>query len=514
MRRPAIVRLQLLALGVIVVLVVVRALSGPPAPEGLLVLTDIEPHQLQHEAFALDRPARLAVEAVGSFEAPRGLAAYGWILNRDDGQVAWVMQPGAATHERGTLAHVRDTLTLEPGTYDVYYASFGNTPENGRGHSFLSRVRHSDEPWQRDADRWMLALRSADGATRELRRVSRDENDADARVRGAAVWAAEPIGDDQKRSYVFQVDRPVRLEIDATGEFGGGPADYGWIEDAVTGERKWEMTAANTTPAGGSSLNRRFQGEVRLEPGLYRAVYETDARHAYDDWAANPPSNPLSWGMSLTGASPEDARAVRAFDPWTARAPLVSMLRVPSSTKRTAEFEVSEPMAVVVDALGEIAHGDRFDYGWLEKQDGQRVWEMSVERARPAGGGEKNQEEMAFLKLEPGAYQLVYQTDGSHAYDDWNTEPPPHPDRWGIALFPVAAGASPDAVQVTSETTTSTDDEEMDPSHMPPMPPQPPLPAMSAPVGDVLVDQRRLGNEANVQIPFRLTEPTKLHIRA
>lgn len=517
MRRPAIVRLQLLALGLVVLLVVFRAMSGPPDPEGLLVFTDMGPDQLQHEAFALDHPTRLAVEAMGAVDESGALAAYGWILNRGDGQVAWIMKPDAIGQDRSALVHAQDTLTFPAGTYDVYFASYGNLPESRRDHTFLHRVRYGDDRWQHDADKWMLALRSADGSVDELRRVDSDEEQTAAvSTSGGALWAAEPLRSDQKRSYLFQTDRPVVLKVGATGEIEGHPADYGWIEDAATGDRVWEMTEANTAPAGGSSLNRRFTGEIHLKPGLYRAVYETDEHHAYDDWAANPPFDPRSWGMVLTAASQQDAQAVHAFDPWAAREPLASILRVPSGTRRSVNFDVSQPLAVVVDALGEIAHGDRFDYGWLENSDGQRIWEMTVERARPAGGDDKNQEEMAFLNLTPGSYRLVYQTDDSHAYDDWNSDPPTHPDRWGVALFSVASDVDTSAVHVTGEDTTSTDDQEWsNPDAMPPpAPPGAPPPPMTAPAGDVLVNQLRVGNEANVRAAFELTEPTRLHVRA
>jgi len=39
------------------------------------------------------------------------------------------------------------------------------------------------------------------------------------------------------------------------------------------------------------------------------------------------------------------------------------------------------------------------------------------------------------LRLAAGRYVLHYRTDGSHAYRDWNGDPPDDPEGWGIAVL-------------------------------------------------------------------------------
>jgi len=519
MKRPWIVQLQLVALGVIVLLVLYRMAAGPGRPDGLIVFSDLRAHQLRGETFVLDRPARLAIEAVGSFEgdvsdpADASLAAYGWILRRDDGQVAWRMRPERARVERRSLAHVQDTVLLEAGTYDVYFTSYGNDRGGRRGTSFLERLS-GQQSWQHDARKWMLALRSADGKLNSLTRVGHE----DAAPGGGqqVIWRSEPVRNGREVTYLFEVRRPTAVRVQAVGEIDHQPRDYGWIEDALSGERRWEMTLDNTEPAGGSAKNRQFIGEVSLRPGLYRAVFEADDSHAYGGWRANPPFNPRGWGMTLAASAPGAAQAVVPFDPWSSREPILSILRVPDDVKRSIEFAVDRPLPVTVYALGEIVHGERFDYGWLETEGGRVIWEMDGDKARHAGGHDKNREASGFLILEPGTYRLFYQTDDSHAYDGWNSDAPTHPERWGVALFPLASSAPDGAVRILRETSEGPDSQDWG-GPPPPAPPKPPPltdPHIAAAPGELLVKRTGVGNEANIVTTFKLPEASRVHIQA
>ena len=150
MRKRSVVRLQLILLAVIVVLLLYRSLSGPPGPDGFVVLEDLDKRDLTHRVFELEKPSAVRIVATGSFEeavdagaADVPLAAYAWVVRRDDGSVAWRMQGADARAERGTLAAVEDTVQLMPGTYDVYFTSYGNSFGRGRDSGF-SILRNDD----------------------------------------------------------------------------------------------------------------------------------------------------------------------------------------------------------------------------------------------------------------------------------------------------------------------------------------------------------------------------------
>ncbi len=511
MKRRNIVRLQLFLLVAVVLLLVGRFLVGSPHPPGLIVFTDIEPGTLQHSAFRVEQPVRFAVAATGSFEAADAtaetpLAAYAWLLRRDDREVVWAMQPGEVTAGRGTLATAADTLVLEPGTYDAFFASYGSTPPL-REESLFKRIIDPAQPWRSEAGKWQFILRPTDGKGTGASRLGHEDEDERAPCTGPCFWTTAPTRNHRTSERLFEVQRPLRLRLYALGEVGEARSDYGWIEDAATGERLWEMTADNTTAAGGGDRNRRFADEVALATGIYRAVYRTDRSHAAFDWQTNPPFDPFGWGLTLQPTDPADVSALTAFDPWHTRVPLASLVAVPNDAHRTATLEVSQPVRVVVYAIGELLRGRCYDCAWIEDARGKEVWKMSLDKTEPAGGADKNRQQTAFLTLEPGHYTLHYKTDDSHAYGDWNDDAPTYPMRWGVTLFPVASTLSEGAILVRSNAETWAGSEPALPEA-----PEAPLPPLGE--GKQLVDASRLGNEAQVEHEFELEEAAQLRISA
>ena len=66
------------------------------------------------------------------------------------------------------------------------------------------------------------------------------------------------------------------------------------------------MSLRETDHAGGASKNLRAHHTLTLEAGSYTVRYRTDDSHAWNDWNAAPPDDPLSWGVTVTraGAKP------------------------------------------------------------------------------------------------------------------------------------------------------------------------------------------------------------------
>ena len=69
------------------------------------------------------------------------------------------------------------------------------------------------------------------------------------------------------------------------------------------GREVWRMAFPETTPAGGSSKNRRADRVLALEAGTYTVRFKTDDSHAWKDWNAEPPDDPLGWGVTVYRAS-------------------------------------------------------------------------------------------------------------------------------------------------------------------------------------------------------------------
>lgn len=513
MKRKKVVRVELFLLAVVTLLLAYRALQGPPEPKGAVVLSDIDVERLHRQAFAIDRATRVSIDAVGSFESTNeqelDLATYGWILDRVGRKVVWKMEPGNVTRDRGSVATVQDTVLLDAGTYDVYYASYGNRNNSRFGISILDRILGDESSWRGDRDRWKMVIRKVPGEEIEIKQLKDETDTALAPQHPNLVWTTAPMQGGREAEYVFQVSEDAQLTIYALGELGSRPMDYGWIEDVTSGDRIWEMTLENTQFAGGWSVNRVFHDTLSLGRGIYRATYRTDAQQSWNDWSGNPPFDPAAWGITLA-ATPDSA--VTPFDPLSTRTALIELTRVRNDERRQAQFRVNEPTRLAAYAVGEIGTSSRYDWAWLRNNDSQEmVWEMSHAGSRQSGSDESNRAELAFFQLEPGTYTLGYESDDSHSFDAWLHGQPEHPERWGVSLFPVAEQIDSSAVEVLDLETT-----ELGEKHSVPEPPHPPQHAehIPPPPGAMMVTLTGIGNEEQSRATFSLQEESRVHVRA
>lgn len=489
--RRRLVRVQLVLLALLVVLVFVRWVTGPPAPSGLVVFHDLKSHQLYHHAFEVEQPTQLAISATGSFErtpseggALPPLDVYGWIVRRSDREPMWQMQSPYVTADRGTVAKVADTLLLDVGVYDAYFSSIGN------GH----------DTWGRDRTRWQMIIRSISGGPAH----HLHESIADAAPAGPdVVWTSAPARGYTTATFPFEVRETATVHLYAVGELDEQhPMDFGWIENASTGEQVWTMTYAETEPAGGEDENRRFNGSITLAPGFYRAGYQTDAGHHAYRWRFSPPLDPAGWGLTLRSDTPD---AIAAFDPWENNTPVLQFSEVRDHAHLTQKFTVVRPVHVVIYSMGEITGSDNvWDYGWLKRGE-ETVWKMSAEQSHSAGGGRKNRAETAFLTLEPGTYTLGYQTDGSHSFGDWNEDAPDHPERWGVTLFALDDN---DAIRPGLRLDRAGHEDAQTPEESQTM-----VWVNQQPDGEILA-WSRVKEDFSGTFSFTLTETTALHITA
>jgi hypothetical protein len=108
----------------------------------------------------------------------------------------------------------------------------------------------------------------------------------------------ERVGDFEDRTAEFRLDREQRVRIFALGEgFGGQLYDYGWLENAETGDTVWQMKAAETTHAGGADKNRMVDVTITVPTGRYKLRYKSDDSHSFDRWNAAMPRYNF-WGIA------------------------------------------------------------------------------------------------------------------------------------------------------------------------------------------------------------------------
>jgi hypothetical protein len=521
MRNKKVVRFQLFVLAALTIGLVARVMIGPGSPEGLVVMSNFDSSplgvskavaKLEHASFSLDSAEPFVVEATGSIEEKfdpsrpvPALAAYPWILDRSSRNVVWKMEPTNVQIEKTTLARSTSTVTLGPGAYDVYFTTYGNTRSSREAGNLFKSLLGTH--WTADVAEWSFVLSSGleEGSTRFVAVTEDDASSVPLEKR--VFWSTGPLRNQAKSELVFQVSDDLSLRLYSVGEIcRRNECDYGWIEEAFSGDRVWELNEANSEAAGGMAENRQCRQVLSLEAGLYRAVFKTDGAHAYDDWIANPPFDPSGWGLTLYLNDDADASSIAAFDPWKSATPMVRISGVGNDEHRQLQFVVSDTVGVVMHAAGELRRsGNLYDYGWLRNDSNdEKVWEMSWAASYPGGGHKGNREETAFIRLVPGTYSLYYQTDDSHSFGKWSNGTPDHPDRWGVAMFPFGGSESIRVIESKADT---------GPAKM--MAPPPPVsPGQGPATGTVLLDARSLGNEQEVKHAFTIDKTTRLRVVA
>lgn len=515
--RRVISRLLLVLLAVAVGVVVWRMAAGGRG--GAVVALDrLHAEQLRHEGFTLTGTARLAVDAVGSFEErpDTALAALGWIVRRSDGAVVWRQRPGARP-ARGLVSAVRDTLVLPEGAYDAYFASFGDPllraaaappPDATFGERVRESLSRGGRAWQGEAGRWRLVVTGATPADRARARTLGDDDPARTDAPPDVVWASGPLGNNADGSALLRVSTPADVRLDAVFESATGAArgvdGAALVRVGGDGDTVWTSRGAASAWAGGALKNRRARATVRLAPGLYRASAHTDASHAAGSWTANPPFAPWTWGLTVrrAGGSPS-AVAVLDTDPLadevlagTSPLPVVAEMRC-VGTDQTEEvaFTLTAPAEVLLVAQGEVTSDGEYDVATLLRGR-ERVWEMTRRTTEPAGGNDKNRRASVPLSLAPGEYVLRYTTDGTYdCTDDYNDDGrddwPDAPDFWGAAVVLLDPSSAASVRRAA---------------------PRPPSARLAGPPGDALVAFARVGNDARLSASFALGSESELRV--
>ena len=381
------------------------------------------------KGFEITRPTSVEVYAIGELRVDNE-ADYGWIMNVDTQKRVWSMDfadtvpAGGASKNR--VAH--ETLRLAPGHYVAYFAADDS---------------HSPDDWNNvpatDPEFWGLTLRVADAA----QRASVRPYDYQPVPEGQTIVSLIGMRDDEMRSAGFALRRPMEVRIYAIGEgFSDHMADYAWIVDEEQHKRVWAMSYENTEHAGGAAKNRLFDGTIRLPAGNYLVYYRSDGSHSTDDWNGAPPAEARYWGVSVFPASrrlnPADIGPFMRTRGAGDDATIAQLEHMGNDEDARTTFTLPAQARVRVLALGEGRDDELYDYGWIEDASGTRVWSMRYDQTTPAGGSDKNRMFDGVVTLPAGDYVLRFRSDGSHSYNDWNTNPPDDPESWGIAVFRMA----------------------------------------------------------------------------
>jgi len=245
------------------------------------------------------------------------------------------------------------------------------------------------------------------------------------------------LGDDATVVEGFTLTRPMEVRVLALGEaLNGQLYDYGTILDAITRDPVWKMELHDTHHAGGSEKNRMVDDVISLDAGSYLVRYVTDGSHSYEDWNAAAPSYPELWGITvLSPHGPVDRDVVRPYDDRDNEAVVARIVGVRDDELHERWFTLEQDAEVRVYAIGEGGAGEMYDYAWIEDAGGNVVWRMAYSDTDHAGGAQKNRVFDRILRISAGEYRLVYQSDDSHSFGDWNMSPPDDRYNYGVTIF-------------------------------------------------------------------------------
>jgi hypothetical protein len=454
----------------------------PAAAETLVRIDDYDLDEIRSTGFQLPRKARIEVEAVGVRSRwASEFTAYAWILDATTREVVWSQEEERSERVRDSrsLRRSRDELELEPGRYELYddwsHLVRGDWDDERSGRELRSAVR----------DCW-VELRSEDISKREL-----ETFEPTGEIAGA-VYRAAPLRNHQFIQTELVLDRPMSLRVYAVCEYPRGfdaPADGGWIVDAASRERVWDLARRDTRKGGGAEKNRVHDDEVRLAAGRYVLCYGTDDSHSWEEWNANPPEDPMNWGITLLPGKDFDAAAFHVNEELSRGEPLLAATKVRDNDWIEQPFRLARDGEIQVRSLGEWDGREFADRAWIGKPGSSDiVWEMRHRDTEHAGGAVKNRMFDGVLELPAGDYVAHYESDDSHSYRSWNADQPYEPEAWGLTIWAGRGLEAGDFFVLEQK-------------------PREQLP-------NVLVQLDEIGDDARVREEFTLDKPTRVRIYA
>lgn len=404
----------------------VSTFSAPlPVRNSVLESVRVGDGALLRKTITLAKDVALHITAAGEGVEKDDLVDHGWITRADTRERVWEMSPRKSRWAGGARKNrmFDGDVTLSKGVYELVYVTDDS---------------HSNDDWNArppyDPFRYGIAVSAKNEADRASIAVSDPAASAEH-----AILQLIKVGDNDLVSGGFTLANEAKLHVYGIGEWAGGSdaADYGWIVDAKTRARVWSMEDRATHHAGGASKNRLVDEIITLPKGSYIAYYQTDGSHSYGDWNSGAPYDEAAWGLTISGdGSRFDDKSVTLFSEEDEKDVVAQIVRARDGRHLSKSFTLSAPKKLRIYAVGEGMDREMYDYGWIEKSgSGEVVWEMTYGMTTRAGGAKKNRMVSTVVALEKGEYELHYETDGSHAFNDWNDDPPEDPAHWGISLY-------------------------------------------------------------------------------
>jgi hypothetical protein len=471
------------------------------AGDKVLEMNDLREGDLVVDGFTLKTNTPLEIYAVGArTKLSDDLYAYAWILDSDSREDVWIMTEENTKRFKGNKSCrvFDDEVTLPAGSYEVYYHvgqpfyAHEKTiilDEIGDAIDILGYIFDEDEGerytyYSEEIDELRLIIKAPEGSFTKFSPSAESEK--------MAILDYTKAEDDIYVEKGFRLEKELSVKIVAIGEYISRDrffVDHGWIINADSREKIWEMDKWNTSWAGGGRKNRGCSEIIELPAGNYMAYYVTDDSHAFGSWNFPPPFDPLHYGMAIYAVNDDDRQYIKEYEDTLSEPLLLSITRVRDDQFKQKGFRLKEETNLHILALGEYGYMDEFvDFGWIEDlETDEIVWEMTGDNTSHAGGAKKNRKFDGIVTLPAGDYVVYYISDGSHSYRDWNETSPHDKEKWGITIFGSGSDFNEDDVAIFDD-----------------------IPESS----NILVRLTGVGDDEEVRQRFELEEPGKVQIYA
>jgi hypothetical protein len=253
----------------------------------IVSLTKVRDNEYRTEGFTLKEPATVRVYAFGERNNNRrSMADYGLILNAKTRSKIWTMDVDRTYYGGGGSKNrfMDEAIALPKGSYVVSYTTDDS-------HSYDNW--NDDPPF--DPEHYGISVMGA-GEKFNSAIISKYVEARDKNIIAQIVR----VGNDADKTERFSLPKTTRIRVYSIGEGRDREMyDYGWIEEAKTGNVVWEMTYNMTFYAGGGRKNRMVNTTILLEKGDYRLRWRSDDSHSFGDWNVDPPEDPQYWGITL-----------------------------------------------------------------------------------------------------------------------------------------------------------------------------------------------------------------------
>ena len=413
----------------------------------ILQIYDIYPDQVVMKGFTLNKKLEIEIQAtVGIVEKKNYMLSACWILNAENRALVWECSvANSKIIARKRELKYQGKLNLIKGSYEVYYSL--NPTLYLDVDDILNQVFKGSKK-SRSSQEWGVTVKLSHGEA-ELQFV----HEYIPPQKEPAFVQITKLRDNQLSKKGFSISRPLKLRLYAIGEGSKKNRevyDYGWIIDANSRERIWEMSHRNTEHAGGALKNIKFDDIIRLPAGDYLVYFVTDDSHSPKKWNALPPYDPNHWGITLWSMEKNgDKGAVKEYEEFEPE-PIIELTHIRNYQFEMDGFTLKRDADLRIFALGEYSRsrGKFVDYGWIvDVYSREKVWQMDYKNTEHAGGGKKNRVFDNVVNFQAGSYLVYYITDDSHAYKSWNVQKPLQQEAWGITIYPAEKNLSPDDVQ-------------------------------------------------------------------